>query len=173
MFREKFFNSMRHNNSYCYINNLGNGSFRKNNWQEKNCHRKDIILATGSIGTLIYFLLSVFFLLMHDLIILILIYAKSRLQESSQQILLYIWCCKSENFCENFIFENSVKRHICDLKYLRLGHDLPISFNDSVISPFCKYFIFTKLKSSRKFPKETIILDISCELSSRSSRWST
>ena len=36
----------------------------------------------------------------------------------------------SEIFRENFIFWNSVKRHICDVKNLRLGHDLPnISVN--------------------------------------------
>ena len=34
--------------------------------------------------------------------------------------------CKSGNFRENFIFANSVKRHIGDAKNLRLGHDFPI-----------------------------------------------
>ena len=41
--------------------------------------------------------------------------------------------CKSVNFGENFIFVNSVKRHTCDVKNLRLEHDLPISVIDSVI----------------------------------------
>ena len=58
--------------------------------------------------------------------------------------------CKSGNFRENFIFANSVKRHICDAKNLRLGHDLPISVNDRVISPFREDFIFTKLAKFRK-----------------------
>ena len=31
------------------------------------------------------------------------------------------------------IFANSVKRHICDAKYSRLWHDLPISANERVI----------------------------------------
>ena len=38
-------------------------------------------------------------------------------------------------FRENFIFVNNVKRHICDVKYSRLGHNLTISVNDRVISP--------------------------------------
>ena len=61
--------------------------------------------------------------------------------------------CKSESFRENFIFVNSIKRHICDIKNLRLGHDLPISVNDRVIFQFREDFIFRKLslcKVSRK-----------------------
>ena len=42
-------------------------------------------------------------------------------------------------------FANSVKRHICNVKKLRLGHDLLISVNDRVNSPFREDFIFTKL----------------------------
>ena len=34
--------------------------------------------------------------------------------------------CKSGNFRENYIFANSVKRHTCDAKNSRLGHDLRI-----------------------------------------------
>ena len=64
------------------------------------------------------------------------------------------------HFHENFIFANSVKSHICGIKNALLGHDLPISVNDRVISPFWEEFIFTKLricevsqnKPSRKFP---------------------
>ena len=59
---------------------------------------------------------------------------------------LYIVHCKSGNFRDNFIFENSVKRHICDAKNLQLGHDLHISVNDRVITAFFKDFIFTKLR---------------------------
>ena len=54
--------------------------------------------------------------------------------------------CKSGNFRENFIFANSIKRHICDVKNLRLGNDLPTSVNAKVISSFHKEFIFKKLR---------------------------
>ena len=50
------------------------------------------------------------------------------------------------NFHGTFILANSVKRHISEAKHLRIGHDLPSSVNDRVISPFCKGFIFTKLR---------------------------
>ena len=67
--------------------------------------------------------------------------------------------CKFRNFRENFIFANSIKRHICDLRNSRLGHDIPISVNDRVILPFREGFNFTKphmpsfvkIKPSRKF----------------------
>ena len=56
---------------------------------------------------------------------------------------------------------NSVKRHICGIKKSRLGHDLPISVQDRVISPFSRGFnfhetshmgSFAKIKPSRKIP---------------------
>ena len=50
--------------------------------------------------------------------------------------------CNFGNFWENFIFVNSVKRHICDIKNLRLWHDLPISINDRMIWQICEGFIF-------------------------------
>ena len=53
--------------------------------------------------------------------------------------------CKSGIFCDNFIFANSVKRHIWDVKNLQLGHDLPISVKDILILPFREDLIFTKL----------------------------
>ena len=61
------------------------------------------------------------------------------------------------NFRKNFIFANSIKRHISTVKNSRLRQDLPISINDRVMLPFRKGFIFTKLrfaklKSSRNFP---------------------
>ena len=59
-------------------------------------------------------------------------------------LMKYVYC-KSGNFCENFNFTNSVKRHICDAKNPRLAHDLHISVIDRVISPFREDFIFTKL----------------------------
>ena len=40
------------------------------------------------------------------------------------------------NFRNNFIFVNSIKRHICDIKNLQLGHDLPSSVNDRMILLF-------------------------------------
>ena len=59
----------------------------------------------------------------------------------------------SDFFRKNFIFANSVKRHICDAKNSQIGHDLRILVNDRVISAFREDFIFTKLricKVSRK-----------------------
>ena len=53
--------------------------------------------------------------------------------------------CKLGNFPENFIFVNSVKRHICDVKNVQLGHDLLISVSDRVISSFQEDFILTKI----------------------------
>ena len=60
--------------------------------------------------------------------------------------------CKFGNFCENFIFANSIQRHICDVKNSPLGHDLPSSVKDRMISLFCEGFIFEKLRASQKFP---------------------
>ena len=37
--------------------------------------------------------------------------------------------CKFGNFRKNFIFLNSAKRHICDVKNLQQGYGLPISVN--------------------------------------------
>ena len=59
--------------------------------------------------------------------------------------------CKFRNFRENFIFANSVKRLICDVKNSRLGYDLPPLLNVRVISPFPEGIIFTKLIASAKF----------------------
>ena len=53
--------------------------------------------------------------------------------------------CKFGNFLENFIFANSVKRHICNVQILQLRRDLPILVNDSVILLFREVLIFTKL----------------------------
>ena len=60
--------------------------------------------------------------------------------------MLHMKYCKFGNFRENFIFANSVKRHICDARNSRLRHDIPISVNDRVISPFREDFVFTKLR---------------------------
>ena len=63
--------------------------------------------------------------------------------------------CSIVNFFENFIFANSFKRHISDVKKSRLSQDIPISINDRVILPFLEGFIFTKLRSfAKKSPRE-------------------
>ena len=54
--------------------------------------------------------------------------------------------CKFRDFGENFIFVNSVKRHICEVKNTQLRHDLPASVNDRVILPFREGYIFTYAK---------------------------
>ena len=60
--------------------------------------------------------------------------------------------CKFGNFRENFIFANSVIRHICQYKNSRLVPDSPPSVNDRVFSPFCQSFIISRKKPSRIFP---------------------
>ena len=67
--------------------------------------------------------------------------------------MLHMKYCKFGNFRENFIFANSVKRHICDVKNSRLRHDIPISVNDRVISPFREDFVFTKLRENKTLAK--------------------
>ena len=57
--------------------------------------------------------------------------------------------CKFRNFCANFIFANSVKRHFCELKKSQVEHDLPISVKDIEILPFPERFIFTKLRKCK------------------------
>ena len=63
--------------------------------------------------------------------------------------------CKFGNFRENFIFANSFKKYIRDVKNSRLGHDLAVSTND-ISRGFC--FLdtshmrsFAKIKPSRNF----------------------
>ena len=51
--------------------------------------------------------------------------------------------CKFGNIRENFIFANSVKRHICDVK-MRLEHDLPRSVNDRVVCVFFARILFSR-----------------------------
>ena len=76
--------------------------------------------------------------------------------------------CKFGNFRENFIFANSVKRHICEIKNSRLGHDLLYQKIDRVISPFCEGLIctklrFAKIKPSRKFSNlQQSIINLYC-----------
>ena len=68
--------------------------------------------------------------------------------------------CGFGNFRENFIFANSIKMHISDVKNSRLRQDLPLSINDRVILPIHEGFYFhktslmpsfAKIKSSRIF----------------------
>ena len=54
------------------------------------------------------------------------------------------------NFRENFIFANSAKIHICDVKHSRLWNDLPSSVNYRVISPFSEGLISKNFAISRK-----------------------
>ena len=54
-----------------------------------------------------------------------------------ENLAICIYLCKFRNFHENFIFANSVKGHICDIKNSRLEHNLPIS-------PFPKVFLLPK-----------------------------
>ena len=48
--------------------------------------------------------------------------------------------CKFRNIRENFIFKNSIKRHIGNVRKSQLGHDIHISVNERVILPFHKGF---------------------------------
>ena len=66
--------------------------------------------------------------------------------------------CKFENFRENYIFSKSFKSHICDIKNLRLGHDLPISVNDRVIVQiarilFSRNFPYAKFSENKNLTK--------------------
>ena len=61
------------------------------------------------------------------------------------------------NFLENFIFVKNVKRHVCDVKDLRLVHDLPTSVNGRVISPFPEGFISMKLVSQKSTLVKTFL----------------
>ena len=54
--------------------------------------------------------------------------------------------CQFRYFRKKFVFANSVIRHICHIKNSQLGHDLPTSVNNRMISLFRECFIFTKLR---------------------------
>ena len=58
--------------------------------------------------------------------------------------------CKLGNFRENFIFVNSIKKHICKVEISRPRHDLPFSVNNKVTMPSHEGFIFMKLHISLK-----------------------
>ena len=65
------------------------------------------------------------------------------------------------NFHENFIFANSVKRHICDAKNSGLGHDFPLSVNDRVISLFAR-ILFTRNFEYVKFGENNFLIYSIC-----------
>ena len=69
--------------------------------------------------------------------------------------------CKSGNFCENFNFMISVKRHTFDQKISRLGYDLLISVVERVILSFCENFIFTKFRE-KNARENFLILSTTC-----------
>ena len=48
---------------------------------------------------------------------------------------------------------HNIKRHICDVRNSRLGHDIPISVNDRVILPFRECFNITKLRKNKTLAK--------------------
>ena len=54
--------------------------------------------------------------------------------------------CKFGKFRENFIFANSIKRHICDSQSSGLRHGLHVSVNNRLNLLFREGFIFTKLR---------------------------
>ena len=64
--------------------------------------------------------------------------------------------CKFGNFRENLIFASSIKRHICEVRNSRLGHDIPISGNGRVILPFREGFNFTKLAYAKFRENKTL-----------------
>ena len=68
---------------------------------------------------------------------------------------------KFGNFRENLIFAYGVKRHICDVKNSRQRHDLPISVNDRVISPFHEGFSFPRNFAYAKFRENKTLAKIS------------
>ena len=74
----------------------------------------------------------------------------------------FVIYCKFENFSENSIFANSVKRHICHVKNSVLGHDLPTSVNDRERVRHFARRNFTsniaKIKPSQKFPNFSVVL---------------
>ena len=61
--------------------------------------------------------------------------------------------CKSGNFRENFILAYSIKRHICDAKNLRLGHDLHISVKGQSDFGLSRGFYFHETSHMRSFAK--------------------
>ena len=55
--------------------------------------------------------------------------------------------CKFGNFRENFIFANSIKRHICHDKNLRLWNDLPTSVKNKELNSLFHKVLFSQNKA--------------------------
>ena len=79
--------------------------------------------------------------------------------------------CRFGNFRKNFIFANSIKRHISNKKNSWLSQNLPISINDRVILPFPEGEVSRKIKSSRKFPNLQYYTDAYSDLSGEVWMW--
>ena len=72
--------------------------------------------------------------------------------------------CKFRNFCENFIFTNSAKTHVFNVKNLQQERDLPISVNNRVNSKICEDFIlYAKFHKNKTLAKifEFTVYDVS------------
>ena len=65
----------------------------------------------------------------------------------------------SGNFRGNFIFANSVKRHISDVKNSQPGHDLPVSVNGSHLA--ISRVLFSRNFAYAKFRENKILAQIS------------
>ena len=77
-----------------------------------------------------------------------------------KKLMVHVYYCRFGNFHENFIFANSIKRHISDVENSRLRQGLSLSINDRVILPFREGFIFTKLRIA-KFRENKVLAKIS------------
>ena len=100
---------------------------------------------------------------------------KKRSEELLYQVLprYSLYTVDSEIFRENFIFGNSIKRHITDLKNSRRWQDLPISIKDRVFLPFregfCENKVLAKI-SEFTVPKLKRNVQFSCYCIFRSSK---
>ena len=81
------------------------------------------------------------------------LYHLKQLVEFAQRVTSWPTYCRFGTFRENFIFGNSIKRHISGVKNSGLRQDLPISKNNRVILPFREGFIFTKLRICEVYAK--------------------
>ena len=68
--------------------------------------------------------------------------------------------CKFGNFRENFIFANSVKRHICQVKKSQLWHNLPTLVKNKEFSPF-REGLCSRNSAPAKFRENKILAKIS------------
>ena len=55
-----------------------------------------------------------------------------------------------------FLFANSIKRHLCDVRNSRLGHDIRISVNGRAILPIREGFNFRKLAYAKFRENKTL-----------------